>query len=260
MASQITSVSIDCPTVCSGADLRKHQSHRWPVDSPQTGPVTWKMFPFDDVFMNCRYPSTINFIKNGNSPVCYATVWLDSGRFRPYASKLLHWFGVISGNVTIPQQLMTSPPQNKVRNRHMQIVSLKAESCLDANFLVFDGTRGCQHPVSPVTKKLASWQLSGYILYASWPMFSCAPPPPPTEIQCNLPFSPTTKHHICPTSCYPTGLALIICVSYNLNTYFLQTDVYGKEYFVKIPTQVILACLINAVNPKLRTERILFSL
>ena len=45
----------------SGVDQRKHQSsvslvvmkriHRWPVDSPHKGPVTRKMFPFDDVIM-----------------------------------------------------------------------------------------------------------------------------------------------------------------------------------------------------------------
>ena len=61
MASQITGISIVCSTVCSGADQRKHQSsasvvfvrgiHRWPVDSPHKGPVTRKMFPFDDVIM-----------------------------------------------------------------------------------------------------------------------------------------------------------------------------------------------------------------
>ena len=54
-------VSIVCPTVCSGADKRKHQSsvslafmrgiHRWPVVSPHKGPVKRKMFPFDDVIM-----------------------------------------------------------------------------------------------------------------------------------------------------------------------------------------------------------------
>ena len=48
-------------TVCPGADQRKHQSstslpfvggtHRSPVDSPHKGPVTRKMFPFDDVIM-----------------------------------------------------------------------------------------------------------------------------------------------------------------------------------------------------------------
>ena len=55
MVSQITSVSIVCSTVCSGADQRKHQSpaslafvrgiHRWPVNSPHKGPVTRKKFP-----------------------------------------------------------------------------------------------------------------------------------------------------------------------------------------------------------------------
>ena len=45
--------------VIQGADQRKHQSsaslafvlgiHRWPVNSPHKGPVTRKMFPFDDV-------------------------------------------------------------------------------------------------------------------------------------------------------------------------------------------------------------------
>ena len=61
MASQITSVLIVCAIVCSGEDQRKHQSsaslafvrgiHRWPINSPHKGPVTRKMFPFDDVIM-----------------------------------------------------------------------------------------------------------------------------------------------------------------------------------------------------------------
>ena len=52
MASQITG---------SGADERKHESsaslafvrgiHRSPVNSPHEGPVTRKMFPFDDVII-----------------------------------------------------------------------------------------------------------------------------------------------------------------------------------------------------------------
>ena len=62
MASQITSLSIVYSTVNSGTDQRKHQSsaslafvrgiHRWPVDSPHKGPVTRKMFPFDNVIMS----------------------------------------------------------------------------------------------------------------------------------------------------------------------------------------------------------------
>ena len=67
IASQITSVSIVYSTVCSGADQRKHQSspslasvrgiHQWPVNSPHEGPVTRKMFPFDDVIMCGLVPS-----------------------------------------------------------------------------------------------------------------------------------------------------------------------------------------------------------
>ena len=62
MASQITSLTIAYSTVCSGADHRKHQRssllafvrgiHRWPVNSPHKGPVTRKLFPFDDVIMS----------------------------------------------------------------------------------------------------------------------------------------------------------------------------------------------------------------
>ena len=61
MASQITSLKIVYSTVYSGADQRKYQSStslgfargipRWRVNSPHKGPVTRKMFPFDDVIM-----------------------------------------------------------------------------------------------------------------------------------------------------------------------------------------------------------------
>ena len=64
MASQITGFSNACSTVGSGADQRKHQSsasptfvrgsHRGPVNFPHKGPVTRKMFPFDDVIMDSR--------------------------------------------------------------------------------------------------------------------------------------------------------------------------------------------------------------
>ena len=58
MASQITSLTTVYSTVYSGADQRKHQSsaslafvravHQWPMNSPHKGPVTRRMFPFDD--------------------------------------------------------------------------------------------------------------------------------------------------------------------------------------------------------------------
>ena len=62
MASQITRLTIVYSTVYLGVDQRKHQSfaslafvrgiHRGPVNSPHKGPVTRKMFPFDDVIMD----------------------------------------------------------------------------------------------------------------------------------------------------------------------------------------------------------------
>ena len=69
MAPQITSLTIVNSTVYSGADKRKHQSsvslayvsgiHRWPVNSPHKGPVTRKMFLFDEVIMNARVCSEL---------------------------------------------------------------------------------------------------------------------------------------------------------------------------------------------------------
>ena len=65
IASQITSLTVVYSAVYLDADQRKLQSsaslafaqgiHRWPVNSPCKGPVTRKMFPFDDVIMcsNC---------------------------------------------------------------------------------------------------------------------------------------------------------------------------------------------------------------
>ena len=71
-ASLITGVFIVCSSVCSGADQITHQSsaslvfvrgtHRWPVDFPYKGPVTRKMFPFDDVIMKCFHLVTSSYI------------------------------------------------------------------------------------------------------------------------------------------------------------------------------------------------------
>ena len=61
MASQNTSLMIVYSAVYLGTDHRKHHSstslafvrgiYRWPVNSPHKGPVTRKMFSFDDVIM-----------------------------------------------------------------------------------------------------------------------------------------------------------------------------------------------------------------
>ena len=62
MTSQIIGVTFT-QNVCSGVDQRKHQSsaslacvvmgiQRWPMNSPHKGPVTMRMYPFDDVIMD----------------------------------------------------------------------------------------------------------------------------------------------------------------------------------------------------------------
>ena len=86
MAFQITNLTIVCSSVYSGADQRKYQSfaslffergiHRSPVNSPHKGPVTRKMFPFDDAIMmdvfriyrlqtGCRYREPVNIRNPG---------------------------------------------------------------------------------------------------------------------------------------------------------------------------------------------------
>ena len=68
VASQITSLTIVYSIVYSDTDQRKHLSsmslafewgiHQWPVNSPHKWPVTWIMFPFDDVIICiCWRPS-----------------------------------------------------------------------------------------------------------------------------------------------------------------------------------------------------------
>ena len=71
MAPRITSLTIVYSTVYSDADQIKHHSsaslafvrriHRWPVNSPRKGPVTRKMFPFDDVIMSVIVSSNISY-------------------------------------------------------------------------------------------------------------------------------------------------------------------------------------------------------
>ena len=68
-----------------GTDQRKHQSstslafvrgiHQWPVNSPHKGPVTLKMFPFDDVIMPCYNNRTYFCLGKHNKQCAYLTHW-----------------------------------------------------------------------------------------------------------------------------------------------------------------------------------------
>ena len=81
MASKITCASLVCSSVCSGTDLRKHQSsaslafvrgsHWSPVDSPHKGSVTQKRFPFDDVIRSRGWNSEGGrLVTTGTHSIC----------------------------------------------------------------------------------------------------------------------------------------------------------------------------------------------
>ena len=76
MASEITGVSIVYWTICSDADQGKLQSsaslaflsgiHRWPVNSPHKGPVTWKCFHL--MTSSCPGAASVDQASTSTSP------------------------------------------------------------------------------------------------------------------------------------------------------------------------------------------------
>ena len=78
IASQITSLTIVYSTVYPRHRSKKisklratglcARNHWWPVNSPHKGPVTRKMFPFDDVIMMTLVP-TLNHVHNTSDPL-----------------------------------------------------------------------------------------------------------------------------------------------------------------------------------------------
>ena len=128
IASQITSLTIVYSSVYSGADQRKDQSsaslafvlgiHRGPVNSPHKGPVTRKMFPFDDIIMGMvsicalpRKPTTtgtatpnsndINFLNHSVCSYCLSSIQHNTTTCLNYAHQrntksrapLVTWIG-----------------------------------------------------------------------------------------------------------------------------------------------------------------------
>ena len=81
---------------CSGADQRKHQSsvslafvrgiHRWSGNSPHKWPVTWKMFPFDDVIMLVFECAISGKLLTSNLCECVSGLFARSSALFPCAS------------------------------------------------------------------------------------------------------------------------------------------------------------------------------
>ena len=101
MVSQITSLTIVYSIVYSDADQRKHENsaslafvrgiHRGPVNSSHKWPVTWKMFPFDDVIMGCWWFETPRYWCDVNlmckqivvaTNICWIRIGADTLRVR----------------------------------------------------------------------------------------------------------------------------------------------------------------------------------
>ena len=104
MASQITDITIVYSTVHSGADQRKHQSsellaflwgiHRWPVNSPHKGPVTRKVFPFDDVIMSPLTSGTYQQEAGSSIQLRYSPFRIH-GPIRPGISQIRNYTWII---------------------------------------------------------------------------------------------------------------------------------------------------------------------
>ena len=123
MTSQITSLTIVYSTAYSGVDQRKHQSyaslafvmgiHRWPVNSPHKGPVTRKMFPFDDdmssdfhhnssesvVVLVVTHVKQFYFILNVCKFFIYYIVCIECSAFRSAHRKI---------NIQLPEELSSN--------------------------------------------------------------------------------------------------------------------------------------------------------
>ena len=76
---------LNCLFMCTSKKTSKLASlafvrgiHRWPLNSPQEGPVTRRMFPFDDVIMFCTIPLLLN-----NAVTYMAELWKMNIRWRP---------------------------------------------------------------------------------------------------------------------------------------------------------------------------------
>ena len=116
MMFQITIPTIVYSTVYSDADQRKHQNsaplafvqdiHRWLVNSPHKRPVTWKMFPFDDIIMDWENTFIILFqhLSGAIELECVLThIFLDQDSSNPETDNIKTIF--VSDNIWISLEL-----------------------------------------------------------------------------------------------------------------------------------------------------------
>ena len=134
MASQIASLTIVYLTVYSGANQRKHQSsaslafvrgiHRWPVNSSHKGPVTRKVFPFDDVIMSSANHGWPNDGYSQQTIYCFISYPL--------------WLGpLVSTFVTFPNFLLIIITKVSTSN-YCKIWIMNSHKAFEKSFYFFD--------------------------------------------------------------------------------------------------------------------------
>ena len=159
ITSQITSLTIVYSIVYSSADQSKHQSsallafvrgiHRRPVNSPHKGPVTRKMFPFDDVIMSVFLSTLPTHVTLTLSPFSIFSVFSQLVLSRPFL--LSHSLCLCR---SIPSALFFqssfSPTCYFIRwlsitSRYIHISGL-VQYCSNANALSMELVQSCTKP------------------------------------------------------------------------------------------------------------------
>ena len=156
MVSQITSLTIVYSTVYSGTDQRKPQRsaslafvreiHRWTVNAQHKGPLTQKMFPFDDVIMKpqlsqCQIGTwnSANITLTVTSPMwisCHVshiapqpfTTQGSREVDRPATNSFLWYWRVCLLTAITPYDLCTS-------NSHFALTALRQQQMLDLLYI-----------------------------------------------------------------------------------------------------------------------------
>ena len=121
MSSQITSLAVVYSIFYSDADQRNQSSvslafvrgiHRWPVNSPHKGPVTRKMFPFDDVIVSSAWgltiDSTIPQISQCIWQICYGAPFCNRNMHTYIHIPLTKWCIVGYGTGALPDLCSSS--------------------------------------------------------------------------------------------------------------------------------------------------------
>ena len=141
-----------------GADQRKHQSpaslafvwgiHRRPVNSPHKGPVTRKMFPFDDVVMYLGI-----LLANSGQVMANGII------------KLWHWFSNLLGTEPLPGPILTY--QQLVPWEHISVRCESQYTHLNSRKYIWKCRLHNDYHYSEVIMNAMAYQITGVSIVCS---------------------------------------------------------------------------------------------